>query len=218
MDRLPPETGFTLDDWLTQFQALLPEGEVWPRERDARQTQALRPLMGTYQRLTYRDGFLLADAFPTLTNELLPEWELTLGLPDPCTPLNPTVAQRRAAVAAKVAAQGGQSVPYFISVAAALGFTVTVDEFAPFRAGISTAGSPAYGPDWAHTWLINVPSTDTFRYFRADNSAAGDALESWGNAEMQCRLSKIAPAHTILIFGYPADTLGGFVLGTSTLT
>ena len=63
-----------------------------------------------------------------------------------------------------------------------------------------------------------MPSTDTFRYFRADNSAAGDALESWGNAEMQCRLSKIAPAHTILIFGYPADTLGGFVLGTSTLT
>ena len=27
-----------------------------------------------------------------------------------------------------------------------------------------------------------------------------------------------AAAHTILIFGYPADTLGGFVLGTSTLT
>ena len=72
------------------------------------------------------------------------------------------------------------------------GFTVTVDEFAPFRAGISTAGSPAYGPDWAHTWLVNVPSTDTLRYFRADNSDAGDALVTWGNAEMQCRLSKIA--------------------------
>lgn len=218
MDRLPPETAFTADDWLAQFQRLMPEGEVWPRDPDAKQTQALRTLMGTYRRLTYRDGYLLVDAFPPYTNELLTEWEQTLGLPDPCTPLNPTVIQRVAAVAAKVIAQGGQSIPYFISVAAALGFTITVSEFAPFRAGISTAGSPDYGQDWAHTWLVNVPDTDTFSYFRADDSAAGDALVSWGNAEMECRLRAIAPAHTILIFGYPGGTLDGFVLDTDTLS
>ena len=93
-------------------------------------------LAGTYQWLAYRDGYLLVNSFSSMTNELL-EWERTLGLPDPCTPLNPTVAQRKRAVAAKVIGASGKSIPYFTSVAAALGFNVTVTEYAPFRAGIS---------------------------------------------------------------------------------
>ncbi len=166
MERLPPEAELTADDWRRQFQALLPYGEIWPREPDATQSKALGALAGTYQRLAYRDGYLLVDTFPSYTNELLAEWERTLGLPDPCTPLNPTLQQRKAAVAAKVIGSGGQSIPYFTAVAAALGFTVTVTEYAPFRAGISTAGSPAYGPDWAHTWQVDVPETDTMKLLR----------------------------------------------------
>ena len=202
MARLPTVAGLGDRDFLRVFHDLMPEGEVWPRDDAAFQNKVLMTLMGTWRRLAARDGNLLVDSFPPLTRELLPEWELTLGLPDECTPLNPTVAQRVAAVAAKIVGRGGQSITYFIAVALALGFTITVQEFAPFRAGISHAGDPDYGEAWAHTWRIHAPAT-TVIYFRAGLSVAGDPLATWGNAQMQCVLSKIAPGQTIVQFAYP---------------
>jgi uncharacterized protein YmfQ (DUF2313 family) len=43
-----------------------------------------------FERLTARANNLLIDAFPGSTYELLPEWEATLGLPDPCAGEAPT--------------------------------------------------------------------------------------------------------------------------------
>lgn len=208
-----PVLNLSASDVLAALQDLLPTGPVWPREPDAVQTQALATLCPTYVRLTQRDNNLLVDAFPTQTAELLPEWELTLGLPNQCTPPNPTLAQRKAAVAAKVVAQGGQSVPYYIAVAAALGFTITIVEYAPFRAGINAAGQPVYGMDWAHTWTVRT-FLNAETYFQAGISGAGDALATWGNSQLECTLNQLKPAHTILQFNYTGQTglLDSFVL------
>jgi hypothetical protein len=33
-------------------------------------------------------------------------------------------------------------------------------------------------------------------------SAVGEALRTWGNDLLECKMNQIKPAHTILIFGY----------------
>ena len=192
---------YTDADFVAAFQGGLPTGPIWPREPDAVLTQTILPLVKGYTRNAASALALLSDAFPLAPVQLLPEWQATLGLPDPCAGPAPSLAVAQQQVNARFIASGGQTAAYFIAVAAALGYPVTITQFAPFRAGSSRAGDPAMGSDWANTWQINAP-TFTIEYFRAGHGAAGDPLASWGNTVLQCELQRIAPAHTILLFKY----------------
>lgn len=196
-----PAPMYDAADYLSAMQALLPRGRAWPRHEDAVLTRTLGALAPVYARLHARANVLLADAFPGTSTELLPEWEATLGLPDPCSGPAPTLAARRAQVMARLAAGGGQSAEYFRGIAATLGYRVTVRQFAPARAGKLRAGQPAYGPAWAHAWRVTAPAV-TVRRFRAGQGAAGEALATWGNRDLECALRRIAPAHTVLQFSY----------------
>jgi uncharacterized protein YmfQ (DUF2313 family) len=188
-------------DFTAAIQALLPRGYVWPTDPTAVITQVINGLSPTWADLTARNNNLLVDAFPATAVELLPEWESALGLPDPCAGVAPTVQQRQAQVVARFASSGGQSVPYFIAYAQALGYTVTVIEFAPFRMGQSRMGAQLGGDAWAHTWAINAP-LNTITAFRMSLSRMGEPLRTWGNAVLQCELKTVSPAHTILQFNY----------------
>lgn len=198
-----PAPNLTAADFAEALGRLLPRGRVWLRDPDSVQAALLSGLAGVYAREVLRANFLLVDGFPASTTELLPDWEETLGLPDPCAGEDPSIVVRRAHVVARFTNGGGQSAPYFIAYAAALGYTITIENFAPFRAGISHAGDPCYGEDWAHTWAIHAP-LNTIVYFEAGQSVAGDPLASWGNAVLECEMNAIKPAHTILQFRYDA--------------
>ncbi|MFH5924542.1 YmfQ family protein [Roseomonas xinghualingensis] len=181
--------------------SLLPRGRIWPRDPGSTLATVARGLAPTAQRLDERGAALLVDAFPKSAVELLPEWERTVGLPDPCSGLAPTLQQRQAQVVARLIAVGGQSIPYFVSVAAALGYEIEIEEFAPARAGAFSAGDPLYGEAWAHAWRVHAPGA-TVTYFVAGGSSAGEPLAAWGNEVLECVLSRIKPAHTNLIFAY----------------
>lgn len=148
-----------------------------------------------------RNAHLLVDAFPATAVELLPEWEAALGLPDPCAGVAPTVAARQQQVVARFAGSGGQSMAYYIGYAAILGYTITITQFSPARAGQLRAGQPLNGVAWAFAWRINAP-LNTVARAQAGIVRAGEPLASWGNAVLQCELSEIVPAHTIPIFAY----------------
>ena len=125
-----PAPAYTAAEYLWQFQRLLPRGRVWHRGWGKVEAQDLLTLMPTWVRLNGRANDLIADAFPCTTDGLLPEWEATLGLPDPCTGPLDTIQERVAAVCAKFTARGGQSIAYFIAIAESLGYVgVTIDEF-----------------------------------------------------------------------------------------
>jgi len=192
---------YTAADYLSALQSLLPRGRVWPREPDAAQTKALSGLTPTYERQNVRANHLLVDAFPTTTVELLPEWEATLGLPDPCAGIAPTIQARRAQVVARFTASGGQSIAYMTALALSLGYSITITQFIPARAGILRAGQPLCGNDFAHAWRVNAPLNTSFA-FRAGASAAGEPLSSIGNTVLECELKEVAPAHTNLFFSY----------------
>src|ERR1700751_3374492 len=133
----PPPSN-TAENYLTQFQQLLPRGRVWHRGWGWLQDADLLALMPTWARLQADINRLIGEIFPCSTTELLPEWEETLGLPDDCIGPLATTDQRRQAVCAKFGARGGQSVDYFIRLANSLGYDAIIIQYAPFRCGIDT--------------------------------------------------------------------------------
>ncbi len=183
------------------LQSLLPRGAVWPRDPDATQTQTLLGLTQANARLSARANDLLSESNPATTVELLPEWESTLGLPDPEIGQLPTIQSRRAAVVSKISNSGGQSAAYFINQAAQLGYSITINNNAPFRVGQSNVGQPLGLTDWFFTWSINTPSNAIHR-FSVGQSAVGEPLNYWSNLLLATEMNEISPAHTILNFNY----------------
>lgn len=190
---------YSAADYLQALLALLPRGRVWPKDPDSQQVKVLSGFTPAFERLTGRANNLLIDAFPGTTYELLPEWESTLGLPDPCAGEAPTIQLRVAQVVARLTATGGQSIAYFKAIAAALGYAITITQFVPSRFG-KPFGSLFGGIEWAFAWQVNAPTfTVTHAQF---GGSFGTAFASWGNNVLQCELQSYAPAHTIVNFSY----------------
>ncbi len=193
--------GLTAADYRAQLQALLPQGPAWPREEDATLTKFLAGLAEELARVDARAQVLIEEADPRTTLELLPDWERVAGLPDTCTVQPDTLQERRAALVAKLTALGGASRQYFIDVAAALGFAITITELGPFLAGHSAAGDAAGSEAWRPVWRVNAAEF-TITSFAAGISAAGEPLRDWGNEILECVLRRLKPAHTEIEFFY----------------
>ncbi|MCY1539581.1 hypothetical protein D9M68_751750 [compost metagenome] len=125
-----------------------------------------------------------------------------MGLPDRCAGiLESTLQGRRNAVMAKLFSATGQSRAYFIEMARALGYQVTISGHREFRAGLSCAGDPISNGDWVCVWRVNAPAV-TIIPFRAGLSAAGEPLQAWDNAALECKINLLKPAHTLAHMGY----------------
>jgi uncharacterized protein YmfQ (DUF2313 family) len=214
--------GLTATDYRRQLQALLPLGHAWPRDEDATLTLFLGAVAKELSRIDARGGNLVQEADPRNTSELLADWERVAGLPDNCSgELSPTFQGRRDDLVSKLTSTGGQSRQYYIDVARALGFEITVEEPKPFRVGSSRVGDALTNGDWVHTWRVRAPET-TIRRFRVGQSCVGEPLASWGNDGLECRIRGLAPAQTTVMFAYgstlPAPMMlqeGGALLGQS---
>lgn len=202
---------YTADHYREQLKALLPPGRAFPRERGTTLDGLLDALAQELARIDARADRLVTEAVPLTTAELLTDWERVAGLPDNCSSLlAETLQGRRADLVSKLVSRGGQSPAYFISLAAALGYEVTIEEFRPFRAGMSAAGDELTNGDWVFSWRVRAPEVTVIR-FRAGQSAAGEPLAKWGNAALECRISHNKPAHTIVLFAY-SDPVGSLLL------
>lgn len=195
-------------DFLVALQNYLPPGPAWSRDPSVKLTAYLRSIAASYARSHHRQRQLLTDAFPLTTEELLPEWEATCGLPDPCLGPEPLVSTRRAQLIARLTNPGGQSIQYFINYAAALGYTIThIYEYTPFKVGM-TVGQPILGESWAHAWQVEASWLSTTHYFLVGADTAGNRLATFGDTTLQCELQRIKPGHTTLWFSmtdYPYD-------------
>lgn len=192
----------TVAGYIELLAALLPPGVAWRSEDGSTMDDLLGAMAEEFARVDGRADDLHDEADPRTTVELLADWERIAGLPDTCLAgATQTMQERRAALVGRLTARGGQSRQFFIDLAASLGYTVTITEFRPFRAGISTAGDALTNGDWIFAWRVNAPET-TIVSFRAGLSAAGEPLRTWGNTRLECAIERLAPAHTIVLFGY----------------
>jgi uncharacterized protein YmfQ (DUF2313 family) len=185
------------DNYRELFKALLPPGEAFSRSPGTLLDKTLGALAVEPARLDQRANVLIDEVIPSTTNELLPDWERVAGLPGDCIHELQTVQERRNALLVKLGRVGNQSPQYFIDVAAALGFPVSVVEYKDYPEEHVGDGNE----DWKHTWRIDAPATN-IKYFRAGVSVAGERLRSWGNEQLECTINRIKPAHTVLLFGY----------------
>lgn len=189
-----------IEDYQAALLALLPRGPAWPRERDGALARTVLGLAGTALRLHQRAENLLRDAFPVAPLELLPEWEETLGLPD-CGGPGQSTALRQAAVAARFAGRGGQSVAYLVGVAAAYGAAITVTAYKAAVVGDARVGDPIRDAAWAFHWTVTSEGAAT-TFARVGSARVGDRLADWGNEVLECALRRVAPAHTTVSFVY----------------
>ena len=206
---------FGVEDFADSLQGHMPTGLAWPRDADATQRAVVLALSPTYARNWATAQAVLDDAFPATAVFLLPEWEASLGLPDPCAGEDQTVAARQAHVVARLTEQDGPSVPSLTAYAATLGYDITIEEFAPSRFG-QDFGMNFGGDDWAHAWQVDAPSFEVDQFTFGAN-VFGDPFAEWGNTVLQCELLRIKPAHTVLSFVYGAAALDGFFLDESVL-
>lgn len=147
---------------------------------------------------------LLDESDPRSTLQMLTDWERVLGLPDACSlGVATTLQERRSAVVAKITARGGSTLAWFQALAVSLGYTVTIETYKPFRAGISRCGDRLNGgASVRYYWRVRVSGPRT-TLFRTGASQAGDKLGKIARAtDLECRLTKLKPAHTYLIVSY----------------
>lgn len=174
-----------------QLRQLLPRGVLWTGALKSMLNRTLASLGDELARVVARGVVLVEESDPSTATETLPEWESAWGLPDATvTEIPATSALRRLAITQKVIKTGGQHAAYYIQIAAACGYTVTVtDGFSStvFRTGIGRTGSRLYGVEWAHYWVMTITAT---------------APVALSHAELERIITEISPAHTVVAFVY----------------
>lgn len=143
----------------------------------------------------------VAAVDPNHAGAMLEDWERILGLNGNGKPYQ----ERIAAVLAKINATGGLSIPYFVRLAEAAGYRITIEEPQPFRAGENRAGDRIAPEEIIWTWRVNVAgSSQRVWLFRAGASTAGNRLSEYSDAVIETIFEDLKPAHTWVGFTYGA--------------
>lgn len=139
---------------------------------------------------------------PEQAGALLENWERVLGLDGG----GKLYQQRLAAVLAKINAIGGLSIAYFVQLAEAAGYRITIEEPQPFRAGENRAGDRIAPEDIIWTWRVHVTgSSQQIWLFRAGRSRSGERLSEYSDSVIESIFEDLKPAHTWVGFAYGAQ-------------
>ncbi len=122
---------------------------------------------------------ILAEMLGDTADRTLADWERVLGL----IAGDQSAAMRRLKIAAKINDVGRLDRAYFIQVAAAVGFTVTVTEFTPFTC-MTAIDQPIYPAEIRFVWQINVLQPHA------------------PEIPLETIMNDLKPAHTAVIFRY----------------
>lgn len=147
------------------------------------------------------DTDAIEDAItPYYAHRYLPDWERVCGI----TPaLDATLQQRVATVVAKLNETGGLSIPYFVRLAAALGYRIEIVEPDPFRVDEGRVGDTLFDEDIIHQWGVVVHGSPQLTYlFRADESAVEEPLMTFADPILEEVFRDLKPADTFVYFIY----------------
>jgi uncharacterized protein YmfQ (DUF2313 family) len=191
------------DQYVELLKNLFPTGAAWPRAVSSGFHKLFEAIAEEFVRFDTRLGVdLVNEADPQTTSELLTDWERIVRLPDDLqTELGPTVSQRRRDILRKLTFRGGQSRQFFVDLAAAFGYTVTIEETFPFRAGRNRAGDRCYDVDWIHHWRVKSDG-EVSNWFRAGSGRSGDRIRTWSNDALEAVIGSAKPGQTVVHFVY----------------
>lgn len=191
------------DGYLEMLQALLPRGLAWPRDPDATLTHLLHAIADGLAAVDQAGADLIGEIHLGTTVDLLPDWERVLGLPDTCSgALSGTVSGRRAVAVQAIRRHTDASPPSYTAIAAEMGYEgATVIERVQADAerivGLDTSGGR-----WAYVWWLRVPAAHRVRYKDVLSPVTAPLAEQISDAELECRIRRVAPAHTYPVVIY----------------
>ena len=145
---------------------------------------------------------LLLEIDPRTASVTLADWERVYGLPDTCVAAAGIVqsfAERRAALVALVTMLGGQTKAFFIALAAALGYVITITECKPQTTECDSE-YPVQDEQYEFIWMVNASLFSLRELTTEDDTEMATAV--WGNKLLECRINRFKPAHTYVIFAY----------------
>ena len=185
----------------SQLAALLPTGLAWPREPASTLQRLLAAWAVEFARAHAAADTLIDEANPARTQAMLADWLRVAGVPDQCVeqPLN--AAESRTHLLRSIADSGTPTPAYFVALAAAFGFSVSITEFIPHSVE-DDVEAPIYDLPWAHAWQVNSPLEGSVVPITVEDDAE-TPIESWmANTVLECLFQRLKPAHTTVIFSY----------------
>lgn len=193
MSQYPTRIEATAEHAAALLLEYFPRGVVWSRRREGRLWQLAAGLGLELLRVRDRLLDLVDEADPRTTTDLLEAWERELD-PYDCVPMPASIEERRAAVAAKFAAYGGQSATYLEEVAAAAGYEIEVVKVHPWRCGTSGVDEPLRGPEWIWTFLVYAALASPTPW-RCGTHRVDEPLTDHDASPLACLIDQIKPAH-----------------------
>lgn len=192
-------SSLTADDFYHSLLGLLPAGPAWGIDESVVAKQMLLAWADELERIQSAIEHLIEEADPRTTTDLLLDYERVFGLPTDClTGVDQTFSGRRAALVSQMVSVGGQSRAYFIALAAAAGYDITITEFMPFTVN-SGVSNPLAGQEWIYYWRVEGAGVPFVNYLTV-NSGVNEPLATWATNLLFCLFNRFKPAHTQVIF------------------
>jgi len=182
------------------LKSLLPPGKIWTRSPNSILHKIMYSLAEEFARVEARVDDLYNEKDVTTTTELLEEHELDYGLPDVGDSIASTNELRREELESSLLKLGQQFQQYYIDIATALGYTITIEEFSPFWAGLQTAIDRCGDQNNIFWWMVWI-DLDSVTYPSEVNIT-----------KLMNKIRSTSPGHTHPIFGFEG---AGFSRGFS---
>lgn len=182
--------------------SLLPMGIMWPHGTNTLLAAVLEPLAVMLAELEATAEKMMDEVDPRTAVLCLEDFERVLGA-DPCgrDPSALSLAARQQLAHQRWTGRGGQSVPYFIDLAAKRGVTITIEEVHPSRAGAMQAGDELVESPEQFIWRVTIP-LGTWVDFEAGAGVAGERLYDFEPSDVECDIMRAKPSHTEVVFTY----------------
>jgi len=193
----------TPDQAQGEMLALLPDGWAASADPDTFWGALFRPMAVEWSAIEQSMESYRREIDPRTASNLLPDFERVLG-PDPCgrDQLALTDTDRRLLAFQRWTAGGRNICPgYFIDAAAAIGVTMTIEEFPLLMCGQAQCGQSIVTSPNHMTFLVGLPATRTTQAI-CGQAVCGELLGSFTPNLMECVVRTEAPLFTVPYFAY----------------
>lgn len=182
----------TLEDFTKLLLSLLPPSKAgfWTRSINSNLYKHAKGCSQEFARIDLRIEDLLHEGLVTEVSELLEEWEKDFGLPENGYKLADTTEGRLRELHAKFLEYGRQDVNYYSDIAAALGYTIEIEEFSPAFVGLMAAGDAVGCQENIFYWKVVI------------DLSCITSSKLVNISKLIYRIRKVKPAHTMVLFDF----------------
>jgi uncharacterized protein YmfQ (DUF2313 family) len=180
------------DEFAKLLLSLFPSSKwnFWTRSLLSKTYKELKGYALEFSRIDQRIDDLVNESYTSKITELLEEWESDFALPENSNQLANTIEGRRKEINAKLIQVGRQDQNYYIQIALALGYTVTIETFSPAIVGVMEIGDSVGDYFNLFYWKVNI-DLDYITNSKQVNIS-----------KLIYNINKVKPAHTKVLFDF----------------